>query len=306
MKKYNLSLLFTVATLMLGACQSPIKIEKVDVENKIEQDSSVEVAESQSTSKVTPIKTTYYDKSLFVLPIDHPYWETTTLDKDTIQELKERYGFIDEEVTVENDNSEEESKGVSSEKNNGSEKESTENTTESTSKPTTNQNVSTSTNNSSSVSKPNNNNNKSSSSTNQPTTPPVVEEKPQPQPPVQPSEPAPQPTPPVVEQPSEPTPQPTPPVEETKKPVDLLDWNYIKSTLIAKGDSLGLPINESLNRENTGYESPWQSSYMTVTNEDVIGYIGTQMERIASAGVPDYNLEMVVQSDGHVLIYLIR
>ncbi len=46
MKKYNLSLLFTVATLMLGACQSPIKIEKVDVENKIEQDSSVEVAES--------------------------------------------------------------------------------------------------------------------------------------------------------------------------------------------------------------------------------------------------------------------
>lgn len=46
--------------------------------------------------------------------------------------MKERYGFIDEEVTVENENSEEESKGVLSEKNNGSEKGSTENTTEST------------------------------------------------------------------------------------------------------------------------------------------------------------------------------
>ena len=100
---------------------------------------------------------------------------------------------------------------------------------------------------------------------------------------------------------------PTPPVvEETKKPVDILDWNYIKSTLITKGQSLGMIYEPSMNRELDGWESPWQSSYMPVTNEDVIGYIGTKMERCANSGFQYFNLEMVVQSDGNVLIYLIR
>ena len=62
----------------------------------------------------------------------------------------------------------------------------------------------------------------------------------------------------------------------------------------------------SMNRELDGWESPWQSSYMPVTNEDVIGYIGTKMERCANSGFQYFNLEMVVQSDGNVLIYLIR
>lgn len=41
-----------------------------------------------------------------------------------------------------------------------------------------------------------------------------------------------------------------------------------------------------------GYESPYQSSCMTVSNEIVIRYIGSQ--------------DMVVQADCNVLIYLIR
>ena len=102
---------------------------------------------------------------------------------------------------------------------------------------------------------------------------------------------------------------PTPPVvEEPKpqKPVDILDWNYIKSTLIAKGQNLGMIYEPSMNRELDGYASPWQSSYMPVNNEDVIGYIGYQMEQAASWGRTYFNLEMVVQADGNVLIYLIR
>ncbi len=94
-------------------------------------------------------------------------------------------------------------------------------------------------------------------------------------------------------------------MEETKKPVDLLDWNHIKSTLIAKGESLGMRYEDRATLED-GYESPWQSSYMTVANEDVIGYIGTQMDRVANAGQTWFALEMVVQPDGNVLIYLIR
>ena len=62
----------------------------------------------------------------------------------------------------------------------------------------------------------------------------------------------------------------------------------------------------SMNRELDGYASPWQSSYMPVNNEDVIGYIGYQMEQASSWGRTYFNLEMVVQSDGNVLIYLIR
>ena len=102
---------------------------------------------------------------------------------------------------------------------------------------------------------------------------------------------------------------PTPPVAEQPKPqqpVDILDWNYIKSTLIAKGNSLGMILDTSLTRDNQGYESPWQSSYMPVTNEDVIGYIGSQMESVAKWGWEYFNLDMVVQADGNVLIYLIR
>lgn len=320
MKKYNLSLLFAVATLMLGACQSPVKVEEVvndGVEAKVEQDSPAEVEESKIKT------TTYYDESLFMLPIDHPYWETTTLDKDTIREMKERYGFSDEGMASNNEViAEEDSKDVSSvEKVNGkldSEEVKTTNDNEtsstvSTSTSNTNNNAtststkpntsdSTTNNNSSDVTKPNNNPSSSNSSTtNKPTTPPVVEEKPQP------SEPAPQPTPPVVEKPSEPAPQPTPPVvEESKKPVDLLDWNYIKSTLIAKGESLGMTYEPSMNRELDGYASPWQSSYMTVTNEDVIGYIGYQMEEASSWGRTYFNIEWVPQGDGNVNIYLIR
>lgn len=290
MKKYNLSLLFAVATLMLGACQSPIKVDEI-VNDVIEQDlSPVEV--ETSTSRL--VKTTYYDKSLFKLPLDHPYWSTTVLSSDTIEKLKEHYGFTDEEMVADHEvMTEEDSKDVSSEKVSGnlsSEAVLTNGTTSSN----TNNNVSTSTkpntntsnsviNNSNSVTKPNNNQSSSNSSTNTQSTPPVVEE---------PSEPAPQPTPPAV--------------EETKKPVDLLDWNYIKSTLIAKGESLGMIHETSMNRELDGWESPWQSSYMTVTNEDVIGYISTQMTRISNAGYIYYNLDMVVQSDGNVLIYLIR
>lgn len=37
MKKMNLSLLVAVATLMLGACQSPIKVEEINDVNKIHQ-----------------------------------------------------------------------------------------------------------------------------------------------------------------------------------------------------------------------------------------------------------------------------
>ena len=288
MKKYNLSLLFTVAMLMLGACQSPVKVEEPVndvVKNNVEQDSLVEVAESKVKT------TTYYDKSLFMLPIDHPYWKTTSLDLETIREMKERYGFTDDEVITEED-----SKDVSSvEKVNGkldSEEEATtinDNETSSTASTSTSNTNATSTkpntsdlttnNNSSDVTKPNNNPSSSNSSTtNKPTTPPVVE------------------------QPSEPTP---PVVEETKKPVDLLDWNHIKSTLIAKGESLGMRYEDRATLED-GYESPWQSSYMTVANEDVIGYIGTQMDRVANAGQTWFALEMVVQPDGNVLIYLIR
>ena len=102
------------------------------------------------------------------------------------------------------------------------------------------------------------------------------------------------PTPPVVEQP------------KPQKPVDMLDWNSIKSTLIATGQSLGMIYEPSMNRELDGYASPWQSSYMPVNNEDVIGYIGYQMEQAASWGRTYFNLEMVVQTDGNVLIYLIR
>lgn len=239
------------------------------------------------------------------------------LSSDTIEKLKEHYGFIDEEMVADNEvMTEEDYKDISSEKVNGnlsSEEVSMNETTESssivsTSKPNTNNNVSTSTkpntnnansatNNSNGATKPNHNQNNqssSNSSTNKPTTPPVVEEKPQP-------------TPPVVEQPSTPEPQPTPPVvEETKKPVDLLDWSHIKSTLIAKGESLGMTLDTSLNKNNHGYASPWQSSYMPVTNEDVIGYIGYQMEEASSWGVTDFNIEWIPQGDGNVNIYLIR
>ena len=287
-KKYSLGMLVAVATLTLGACQSPIRVEEVvnEVESTVEQE-PVEVVQSQSVPKAT--KTTYYDKSLFKLPLDHPYWSTTVLSSDTIEKLKEHYGFSE---LVANDVVIEENQDSSNQvEGNLASAELVDDPSVTTSNSTT---------------KPNQNNQSSKP------TPPVVEKPsepaPQPTPPVveKPSEPAPQPTPPVVEQPSEPAPQPTPPVvEESKKPVDLLDWNYIKSTLIAKGESLGMRYEDRATLED-GYESPWQSSYMPVTNEDVIGYIGSQMESIANAGWTWFALEMVVQPDGNVLIYLIR
>lgn len=290
MKKYNLNLLFAVATLMLGACQSPVKVEEPvnEVENNVEQDSS-EVEKSRL------VKITYYDKSVFKLPLDHPYWSTTVLSNDTIEKLKKHYGFTDEEIAIDDEVIAEED-SVSSEKVtekfDSEEVKTTDNETSSivsTSTPNTSSNATSTkpntsnstTNNSSDVTKPNNNPSSNSSTTNKPITPPVVE---------QPSEPAPQP----------------PVVEETKKPVDLLDWNHIKSTLIAKGENLGMSLDTSLTRENQGYASPWQSSYMPVTNEDVIGYIGVQMEQCASHGWEFFNLEWVPQGDGNVNIYLIR
>ena len=72
---YKRSLLVAVATLMLGACQSPIRVEEVanEVEITVEQE-PVEVVQSPAP-KAT--KTTYYDKSLFMLPLDHPYCHFT-------------------------------------------------------------------------------------------------------------------------------------------------------------------------------------------------------------------------------------
>lgn len=98
-------MLVAVATLMLGACQSPIRVEEVanEVESTVEQE-PVEVVQSQSAPKAT--KTTYYDKSLFMLPLDHPYWETTVLNKETIRDMKEHYGFselVANDVVIEED-----------------------------------------------------------------------------------------------------------------------------------------------------------------------------------------------------------
>ena len=87
-------------------------------------------------------------------------------------------------------------------------------------------------------------------------------------------------------------------------PIDHPYWQT--TTLIAKGASLGMIHEPSMNRELDGWESPWQSSYMTVTNEDVIGDIGTQMERVASQGGTYFNIEWVPQGDGNVNVYLIR
>ncbi len=283
MKKYNLSLLFAVATLMLGACQSPVKVEEVvndGVEAKVEQDSPAEMEESKIKT------TTYYDKTLFVLPLDHPYWETTSLSKENIQELKERYGFTDEGMATDDEAIAEEDSVSSVEKVNGKLDSEEEATTTNDNETSSTDSTSTSNTNSNATStKPNSN-----STTSNNTTKPNQNNQ------------SSKPTPPVVEQPSEPTP---PVVEETKKPVDLLDWNYIKSTLIAKGESLGMRYEARATLDD-GYASPWQSSYMTVTNEDVIGYIGYQMEENANAGGTWFALEMVVQSDGNVLIYLIR
>ena len=343
------SMLVAVATFMLGACQSPIRVE--EVANEVIEQEPVEVVQSQSAPKAT--KTTYYDKSLFKLPLDHPYWSTTVLSSDTIEKLKEHYGFselVANDVVIEedqdssnqvegnlasaelvDDSSVTTSNSITKPNSNSTSNSTTKPNSNSTSNNTTKPNSNSTSNNttkpnsnstSNNTTKPNQNNQSSkptppvvekpSTPAPQPT-PPVVEKPstpaPQPTPPVveQPSEPAPQPTPPVVEQPSEPAPQPTPPVvEESKKPVDILDWNYIKSTLIAKGESLGMSLDTSLTRENQGYAFPWDSKMDIVSNEDVIGYIGYQMEECSNNGWEYYNLEMVVQPDGHVLIYLIR
>ncbi len=169
--------------------------------------------------------------------------------------------------------------------NNGS---SSSNGGSTTQKPSNN-NGSNSSNGGSTTQKPSNNNGSSSSNSGSTTQKPS------------------NPTPPVVEPPKPQEPQPQPPVEDSKpqRPVDILDWNYIKSTLIAKGESLGMRYEPRATLED-GYESPWQSSYMPVSNEDVIGYIGTKMERCANSGQTWFSLEMVVQADGNVLIYLIR
>lgn len=229
MKKYNLSILLAVATLLFGGCQ-PVaqqdeKLDDVEVTDLVEdQESDLE---------------------------DLDDGEEESEDSENETELKDESLEQDESIT-ESTNSTGKTSGNTSSTNSSS------SSARSTSSSSSNNNSSSSTGSS----------NNGSSST--PSTPPVVE-------------------------------QPKP-----QKPVDILDWNYIKSTLIAKGNSLGMVYEASMNRELDGYASPWQSSYMPVNNEDVIGYIGYQMEQAASWGRTYFNLEMVVQSDGNVLIYLIR
>lgn len=229
MKKYNLSILLAVATLLFGGCQ-PVaqqdeKLDDVEVTDLVEdQESDLE---------------------------DLDDGEEESEDSENETELKDESLEQDESIT-ESTNSTGKTSGNTSSTNSSS------SSARSTSSNSSNNNSSSSTGSS----------NNGSSST--PSTPPVVE-------------------------------QPKP-----QKPVDILDWNYIKSTLIAKGNSLGMVYEASMNRELDGYASPWQSSYMPVNNEDVIGYIGYQMEQAASWGRTYFNLEMVVQSDGNVLIYLIR
>ena len=245
MKKYNLSILLAVATLLFGGCQ-PVaqqdeKLDDVEVTDLVEdQESDLE---------------------------DLDDGEEESEDSENETELKDESLEQDESIT-ESTNSTGKTSGNTSSTNSSS------SSARSTSSNSSNNNSSSNTGSTSSSSSNNNSSSSTGSSNNGSSSTPS--------------------TPPVVEQP------------KPQKPVDILDWNYIKSTLIAKGNSLGMVYEASMNRELDGYASPWQSSYMPVNNEDVIGYIGYQMEQAASWGRTYFNLEMVVQSDGNVLIYLIR
>ncbi|WP_195932472.1 hypothetical protein [Turicibacter sanguinis] len=97
-EKNELKFISRSSNAYVRSCQSPIKVEEI-VNDVIEQDSPVEV--EKSTSRL--VKTTYYDKSLFKLPLDHPYWSITVLSSDTIEKFKEHYGFIDEEMVADNE-----------------------------------------------------------------------------------------------------------------------------------------------------------------------------------------------------------
>ena len=325
-KKHMLGLLISVATLIFGGCQNTTT------------ESAKTVGELEEVMAGRVIRTTYYDSSIFeYLEIDDLL--ALGFDSETIEVAKTTFEHEavveDDEMSEENEqietalvdatsnnsstsnsgsssnnsstsnsgsssnnsstsnsssssnNSSTSNSGSSSNNNSTSNSSSSSNNNSTSNSSSSSNNNSTSnsssssnnnsTSNSSSSSNNNSTSNSSSSSNNnstsnsgssQPSTPPVV--------------------------------------EETKKPVDILDWNYIKSTLIEKGQSLGMTYDTALTRDNQGYESPYQSSYMTVSNDTVIGYIGTQMERCVNQGWEDFNLEMVVQSDGNVLIYLIR
>ena len=261
MKKYNLSILLAVATLLFGGCQ-PVaqqdeKLDDVEVTDLVEdQESDLEdLDDGEEESEDSENETELKDESLE--------------QDESITESTNSTGKTSGNTSSTNSSSSSARSTSSNSSNNNS-----SSNTGSTSSSSSNNNSSSSTGSSSSSSSNNNSSSSTGSSNNGSSSTPS--------------------TPPVVEQP------------KPQKPVDILDWNYIKSTLIAKGNSLGMVYEASMNRELDGYASPWQSSYMPVNNEDVIGYIGYQMEQAASWGRTYFNLEMVVQSDGNVLIYLIR
>ena len=331
-KYYGLGMLLAVATTLFGGCEQKVIEDSValDVQAQ-ESEQVVEKLVNSLGEEVSEIKTTYYDSNLFTyLESDDLFFENR-ISKDSVSIAKSIFKVdTDETATNNSDNqeivdsntSENTSMEQESSNNNGLSSSNGGSTTQkpsnndgsnssnggSTTQKPSNNNGSSSSNGGSTTQKPSNNdgsssshggsttqkpsNNNGSSSSNSGST----TQKPS------------NPTPPVVEPPKPQEPQPQPPVEDSKpqRPVDILDWNYIKSTLISKGQSLGMIYEPSMNRNQDGWESPWQSSYMPVSNEDVIGYIGTKMERCANSGFIYFNLELVVQSDGNVLIYLIR
>ena len=294
-KYYGLGMLLAVATTLFGGCEQKVIEDSValDVQAQ-ESEQVVEKLVNSLGEEVSEIKTTYYDSNLFTyLESDDLFFENR-ISKDSVSIAKSIFKVdTDETATNNSDNqeivdsntSENTSMEQESSNNNGL---SSSNSGSTTQKPSNNNGLSSS-NSGSTTQKPSNNNGSSSSNSGSTTQKPS------------------NPTPPVVDPPKPQEPQPQPPVEDSKpqRPVDILDWNYIKSTLISKGQSLGMRYESRATLED-GYESPWQSSYMPVSNEDVIGYISSQMESCASAGQTWFSLEMVVQSDGNVLIYLIR
>ena len=313
-KYYGLGMLLAVATTLFGGCEQKVIEDSValDVQAQ-ESEQVVEKLVNSLGEEVSEIKTTYYDSNLFTyLESDDLFFENR-ISKDSVSIAKSIFKVdTDETATNNSDNqeivdsntSENTSMEQESSNNNGLSSSNGGSTTQkpsnndgsnssnggSTTQKPSNNDGSSSSNGGSTTQKPSNNNGSSSSNSGSTTQKPS------------------NPTPPVVEPPKPQEPQPQPPVEDSKpqRPVDILDWNYIKSTLISKGQSLGMIYEPSMNRNQDGWESPWQSSYMPVSNEDVIGYIGTKMERCANSGFIYFNLELVVQSDGNVLIYLIR
>ena len=331
-KYYGLGMLLAVATTLFGGCEQKVIEDSValDVQAQ-ESEQVVEKLVNSLGEEVSEIKTTYYDSNLFTyLESDDLFFENR-ISKDSVSIAKSIFKVdTDETATNNSDNqeivdsntSENTSMEQESSNNNGLSSSNGGSTTQkpsnndgsnssnggSTTQKPSNNNGSSSSNGGSTTQKPSNNDGSSSSNGGSTTQKPSnnngssssnsgsTTQKPS------------NPTPPVVEPPKPQEPQPQPPVEDSKpqRPVDILDWNYIKSTLISKGQSLGMIYEPSMNRNQDGWESPWQSSYMPVSNEDVIGYIGTKMERCANSGFIYFNLELVVQSDGNVLIYLIR